>query len=192
MTFEEPAPAPEGLYFTTKTSGINAEVNEANGWDLTWDATITSWRNIEFAINNYETSYDILKISITATAGTNVGIWWNYGEGLHADVRSHYSAEAIVGETGTLELVYLAKAFGIVGEIQTSVQIYFDNPTGTSTNVGEQSATINSIELLKSSEIDFAELNITADAMNVDFTGEPVEFVASSDANVNLVVEYEV
>ncbi|MBR4420434.1 MAG: hypothetical protein IKT32_06095, partial [Clostridia bacterium] len=200
VTEDDLPKAPEGLYFTATTEvGITCITNSNGGWDVSWNNDTASWRNVSLVINNYEIDYDILKLSISATAGTNVGIRWHYvivdedGETpLYARVRTHDGVEGIVGEDGTLELVYLAKAYNMQGLVQTKVEIWFDCPTGTSTNVGEQAATINSIELLKSSEIDFAALNITADAMTVDFTGEPVEFVASSDANVNLVVEYEV
>ena len=113
ISFEEPAPAPTGLYFTAQPSGVTLLENEDAGWDVSWNNDTPSWRNVNFVINNYETAYDVLKVSITATAGTNVGIWWNYGEDAHANVRNHYAAEGVVGETGTLELVFLAKAFGI-------------------------------------------------------------------------------
>ena len=200
VTEDDLPKAPEGLYFTATTEGgITCVTNENNGWDISWNNDTASWRNVTLNINNYEVDYDILKLSITATAGTNIGIRWHYvvvdedGETpLHARVRTHDGVEGIVGETGTLELVYLAKAYNMQGLVQTKIEIWFDCPTGTSTNVGAQSATINSIELLKSSEINFSALNITADAMNVDFTGSPVEFVAAADADVELVVEYEV
>ena len=50
----------------------------------------------------------------------------------------------------------------------------------------------NTYELLKSSEITFEALAITAEAMSVDFTGEAISFVATSAPAVALVTEYEV
>lgn len=200
VTEDDLPKAPEGLYFTTTTEGgITCVTNANDGWDITWNNDSSSWRNVSFVINNYETDYDILKLNLTATAGTNVGIRWHYlfvdDEGetpLYARVRTHDGVEGIVGESGELELVYLAKAYNMKGLVQTKVEVWFDCPTGTSTNVGAQSATVNSIELLKSSEINFSDLTITANDMAVDFTGEPVEFIASASAEVDLKVEYEV
>ncbi len=200
VTEDDLPKAPEGLHFTASTEGgITCVTNENGGWDVSWNNDSASWRNVSLVINNYETAYDILKLSISATAGTNVGIRWHYvvvdedGETpLYARVRTHDGYEGIVGETGTLELVYFAKAYNMQGLMQTKVEIWFDCPTGTSTNVGAQSATINSVELLKSSDISFEALAITAEAMTVDFTGEAVQFVASSNPAVALVAEYEV
>ncbi len=200
VTEDDLPKAPEGLHFTASTEGgITCVTNENGGWDVSWNNDSASWRNVSLNINNYEVAYDILKLSISATAGTNIGIRWHYvvvdedGETpLHARVRTHDAYEGIVGETGTLELVYLAKAYNMQGLMQTKVEIWFDCPTGTSTNVGAQSATINSVELLKSSEITFEALAITAEAMSVDFTGEAISFVATSAPAVALVTEYEV
>ena len=198
VTEEDLPKEPEGLHVVPATDGGITCVNNADGgWNLTWNNDTASWRNVSFAVKNYETAYDVIVIKLNATQGTNIGIRVNYsieadGEVIttYAEVRNHYKPEGIVAETGNLELAYLLKAYGIQGQNITAITIYFDNPTGTSTNVGDQSATIHSVEFLKSSEITFEDLTITAPEAVVDFNGEPAHLAVSSDPSVDLIVEY--
>lgn len=200
ICFNEPEAAPEGLYLGAPVAdAMTALKNEDGSVDLSWNNDSADWRNVTIAINNYELGYDILRVKLTATKNTNVNIRLYYqipvdGEVLetYAVLRSHHTEEGVIPADGTYDFVYLAKAHGIENQILTKIVIYFDNPTPYTTNTGAQSAKIELIELLKSADITFEQLTITANDMTVDYNGEPVVFNASASAEVELKVEYGV
>ena len=197
ITFKTPDPEPEGMYIGTPTASAMTCMEGALGWDVKWTYE-GSWSSVKFPVNNFDTEYDILVVRMSAVAGMNLGLrilWQEEVEGelveLHDDIRNHWAEEGLVTETGDMELVFFMEAFAIKGKVITGFTLYFDPPTGNYTpNEGEQNAKIYSAEFLKASEQDFEDLTITANAMTTDFNGEPVEFVATNDQDVALVVEY--
>ena len=197
ITFKTPDPEPEGMYIGTPTASAMTCMEGALGWDVKWTYE-GSWSSVKFPVNNFDTEYDILVVRMSAVAGMNLGVrilWQEEVEGelieLHDDIRNHWAEEGLVTETGDMELVFFMEAFAIKGKVITGFTLYFDPPTGNYTpNEGEQNAKIYSAEFLKASEQDFEDLTITANAMTTDFNGEPVEFVATNDQDVALVVEY--
>ncbi len=201
ITIKEPAPPRTDTYLGEPTSsGMNC-VESAAGYDISYtnEEGVDSWRNVGIAINNYTTDYDIIVINMNAKAGMNMGVRLCYmieldGELVesHQEIRNHWDNEEGIFETdGQVSLVFFMEAYELKGFMLTKIELYFDPPTGNYTPVaGEITTTISSIDLLKSSEQDFEELNITAEDATLIFTGEPAAYVATNDQDVELKYSY--
>ncbi len=200
--FKTPDPEPVGMHFAEpKFDALNGTAMAEGGYEITWTNDGSElWRKASFAVKNFDTDYDVLVVKMYALEGTNLGIYLNYnlvsGETVIAteeELRNHWQAEGLVTATGEIEMVFLLKAYDLVGVQVTGFAIYLDNPTGNYTQVeGARNAKIISYEFKKASEIDFEELSITANAKVADYTGEPIAVEATASANVTLKVEYEV
>lgn len=196
ITFKTPDPEPTGMYIAKPTTSSMNCLESSLGWDLTW--THGEWSSVKFEVKNYETDYDMLVINISGIKGMNLGVrivWLEENEGevieCHDDIRNHWAEEGLIAETGDMELVFFMEAFGLKGKTISGFHLYFDPPTNTYTpNEGEQSTTLYSVEFLKSSEQEFETLNITAEEMTVDFTGEAINFVAENDQDLDLEIKY--
>ena len=124
--------------------GDDVTVEEVDGiYELSYDNSTPSWRNIEIAINNYKPVYDSFNLSFYANAGTNMQIELHYVGG-KVTLRSHWAESGVVTETGELNLSYSLEELGLKDAILTKVVVYLDNPTEFTTNTG-----VGLVKLLK-------------------------------------------
>ena len=198
IKFKTPDPEPEGMYISEPTASEMSCVENALGWEAKWD--FGGWANVNFPVKKYETDYDILIIKMLGIKGMNLGVRIVWLEEINGemvensyDIRNHWYEEGIITITGNMELVFFLEEFGLQGKNITNVILYFDPPTENYTpNAGEQNTMIYSVDFYKSSEQTFDELTITANPMTVDYSGEPINFVATSNHDVGLIIEYSV
>ena len=193
FVFKTPDPLPEGMWLSEPNASSMSCLEADAGWDIKYNNDASSWRNIAININNYDVNYDIIKISVDLTAGTNLGIrliWTESGYEKYADIRNHHNGDGVAEETGTYELVYHVGAFGAKGMNLTRLELYFDAPTSYTTNTGDVTAKLNSYEFLASSELTLSELEYTVNNTVVDYTGSPAVLDIVCAENVKFVVEY--
>ena len=196
VAFKRPEPEPEGMYIGKPTSSNASCFDGALGDEVEW--TYGEWSSVDYKINKYEQEYDVLAINMSVIKGMNLGIRVNFNEMVDGtlvesseDIRNHWTNEGIFSTTGDIELVFFLKQHGIDGGNITSITFYFDPPTNTYIpNEGVNTCTIYSLELYKSSELELKELDIIAEAMNVDYTGKPIDFIAQNEYDFDMIIEY--
>ena len=133
--------------------GLNVVKGE-EGYELSYNIDNGSWQYVEFAINAYEAKYDILTLVLDVNANTNICIRLYY-DGLEAykTLRDHWGTDGLVTETGVVTLTYSVAELGLTGKNLTKVEIYLDNPTGTTVNTGEALVKLLKYELIDSSTV---------------------------------------
>ena len=192
--YKTPEPLPEGMLIKEpQAEAIECIPNANNGWDISYDNANPVWRNIKFDIVNYEATYDVLRIKLALTEGTNLGIRIHYKDETgtyHKDLRRHDAIEGVAQATGEYDLVFLLAAYGLENVEVTSVQLYFDNPTDYTTNTGAATATVHSFELLESSSLELGELEFTLEDTVVTYNGLTPELNIVCDEDVTFVIEH--
>ena len=196
ITFKTPEPEPEGMYIGKPiSSNINC-FEGALGYEVQWN--YGDWSSVVYKINKYEKAFDVLSINMSVISGMNLGIRLHWNEVVdgqivefHDDIRNHWTNEGLFATTGDVELVFLLKVYGLDNKDITSVTLYFDPPTNTYIpNDGFNKCTIYSLDLLQSSELNLKPLNIIAESMTVDYTGQPIRFVAENECDYEMLIEY--
>ena len=130
------------------------------GYELSYNIDNGSWQYVSIAINNYETQYDILNLVFDANAGTNICIrlyYYENGAETYKTLRDHWGTDGLVQETGILSLSYSMEELGLKDHILSKIEIYLDNPTGTTVNTGEAV-----VKLVKYELINFASVIVKA------------------------------
>ena len=192
--FVESEPLPEGLLISDpRGSGVNVAEGENGAWVITYSNATDSWRNATITINNHEVIYDILRVKIDLSAGTNLGIRLYYAteDGSdYVDLRSHFKPEGVASTAGEQDLVFFMAAYGLADKEVVKVELWFDAPTDYTTNTGDVTATLKSFEFLKSSDLTLGDLEFSAEDVVVDYTGEEVAVEVECAEEVAFVVEY--
>ena len=192
--FVKSEPLPEGLIINDpKGSGVNVAEGENGAWVITYSNATDSWRNATITINNHEVIYDILRVKIDLSAGTNLGIRLYYAteDGSdYVDLRSHFKPEGVASTAGEQDLVFFMAAYGLADKEVVKVELWFDAPTDYTTNTGDVTATLKSFEFLKSSDLTLGDLEFSAEDVVVDYTGEEVAVEVECAEEVAFVVEY--
>ena len=192
--FVESEPLPEGLLNSDpRGSGVNVAEGENGAWVITYSNATDSWRNATIVINNHEVIYDILRVKIDLSAGTNLGIRLYYAteDGSdYVDLRSHFKPEGVASTAGEQDLVFFMAAYGLADKEVVKVELWFDAPTDYTTNTGDVTATLKSFEFLKSSDLTLGDLEFSAEDVVVDYTGEEVAVEVECAEEVTFVVEY--
>ena len=196
ITFKTPEPEPEGMYIKDPTSSNMGCFEGVLGDEVRW--TYGDWSSVEYKVKKYDQEYDVLAINMSVISGMNLGIriTWNEvidGELIESseDIRNHWTSEGLFTTTGDIELIFLLKVHGLQNKNITSVILYFDPPTNNYIpNEGTQECTIYSLDFYKSSELNLKPLEIIANPMSTDYTGQSINFVAQNEYDYETIVEY--
>lgn len=197
VEIKAPVAEPEGMYLTDPAGhSLSVSGDATEGWYVSYNNDAASWRYVLVEVKNHEVEYDIVRIKVDLAAGTNLGIrlYWTDAEGatVYTDLRDHWASSGVAKESKTYDLVYLLSSYNASGYVLSKMELYFDPATEFTTNTGDVEALIHSVELLKSSDYTFGELEFTASDLTVDYNGEAVNLNVNCEQNVEFLFEHAV
>ena len=197
VEIKAPVAEPEGMYLTEPEGhSLSVSGDATEGWYVSYNNDAASWRYVLVEVKNHEVEYDIVRIKVDLAAGTNLGIrlYWTDAEGatVYTDLRDHWASSGVAKESKTYDLVYLLSSYNASGYVLSKMELYFDPATEFTTNTGDVEALIHSVELLKSSDYTFGELEFTASDLTVDYNGEAVNLNVNCEQNVEFLFEHAV
>ena len=160
---------------------------------ITYTNTRTDfYRYLEILLDNHDVSYDVLALDLTGYNGLVLGVRVLYNDELEGDVSAanvdfipssaYYSK---IETDARKELIFYLGAYGIKGRVVTGVQLYFDAPADAGKE-GAVEVTLNNIEMLKSTDLNPADVTLTAENATIA-VGETPNFNVSLKAGETAV-----
>lgn len=186
----DPTASSEPNHFK-KPTGSNLTYSEADK-KISYQNNGECWRYLEILLENHDVSYDVLAIDITGYNGLVLGVRVLYNDEVEGNISAanmdlipstaYYSK---IETDARKELILYLGAYGIKGRVVTGVQLYFDAPADAGKE-GNVEVTLNNIEMLKSSDLNPADVTLTAENATIT-VGETPNFNVSLKAGETTV-----
>lgn len=174
-------------------SGLKVTEGEDGAYNISYSNAQSSWRSASYSFINYDKEFDAIKLVIYLTEKTNLGIRVNYkenGESKYIEPRNHYQPEGVAEKTGEYTIEFLLDAFGVAGKDIEGITLYFDNPTSMTTNTGDVTAIIKSLELVKSSTLELTDPVLTLNDTVVKYTEKTPLLDIQHSEDISIRYEY--